>query len=221
MVQNLPMRLDHVSYVTSHDQLADTVQRLGARLGSAFIDGGVHPRFGTRNFTLPLQNGRYLEVVCPLDHPATDSSPFGKAVSRRAAEGGGWLTWVLASDDLSDIEKKLGREATEGHRKKPNGNDLSWKQIGIIELLENRQLPFFIKWLTLDHPSTDGKAVSKITKLEIAGDKNALTNWVGSDLQKVIGSDIEIIWVDPENNDGEEGIVAVYLQTPSGEIRLD
>jgi len=217
----LPMRLDHVSYVTSHDQLADTVQRLGARLGSAFIDGGVHPRFGTRNFTLPLQNGRYLEVVCPLDHPATDSSPFGKAVSRRAAEGGGWLTWVLAADDLSDIEKKLGREATEGHRKKPNGNDLSWKQIGIIELLENRQLPFFIKWLTLDHPSTDGKAVSKITKLEIAGDKNALTNWVGSDLQKVIGSDIEVIWVDPANNDGEEGIVAVYLQTPSGEIRLD
>ena len=221
MVQNLPMRLDHVSYVTSHDQLADTVQRLGARLGSAFIDGGVHPRFGTRNFTLPLQNGRYLEVVCPLDHPATDSSPFGKAVSRRAAEGGGWLTWVLASDDLSDIEKKLGREATEGHRKKPNGNDLSWKQIGIIELLENRQLPFFIKWLTLDHPSTDGKAVSKITKLEIAGDKNALTNWVGSDLQKAIGSDIEVIWVDPAKNDGEEGIVAVYLQTPSGEIRLD
>jgi len=217
----LPMRLDHVSYVTSHDQLADTVQRLGARLGSAFIDGGVHPRFGTRNFTLPLQNGRYLEVVCPLDHPATDSSPFGKAVSRRAAEGGGWLTWVLASDDLSDIEKKLGREATEGHRKKPNGNDLSWKQIGIIELLENRQLPFFIKWLTLDHPSTDGKAVSKITKIEIAGDKNSLTDWVGGDLQKVIGSDIEVVWVDPSNNDGEEGIVAVYLQTPSGEIRLD
>ena len=215
------MRLDHVSYVTSHDQLADTVQRLGARLGSTFVDGGVHPRFGTRNFTLPLQNGRYLEVVCPLDHPATDASPFGKAVSRRAAEGGGWLTWVLAADDLTDIEKKLGRDAVEGHRKKPDGGDLSWKQIGIIELLENRQLPFFIKWLTLDHPSTDGKPVSKITKLEIAGDKNALTNWVGSDLQKVIGSDIEVVWVDPAANDGEEGIVAVYLQTPTGEIRLD
>ena len=38
------MRLDHVSYVTSHDQLADTVQRLGSRLGSTFVDGGVHPR---------------------------------------------------------------------------------------------------------------------------------------------------------------------------------
>jgi len=221
MVQNSPMRLDHLSYVTSHEQLADTVQRLGARLGSTFVDGGVHPRFGTRNFTLPLQNGRYLEVVCPLDHPATDSSPFGKAVSRRAAEGGGWLTWVLATDDLSDIEKKIGRDAVEGHRKKPDGGELTWKQIGIIELLENRQLPFFIKWLTLNHPSTDGKAVSKITKIEIAGDKNSLTNWVGSDLQKVIGSDIEVVWIDPAKNDGEEGIVAVYLQTPSGEIRLD
>ena len=215
------MRLDHVSYVTSHDQLADTVQRLGARLGTTFVDGGVHPRFGTRNFTTPLQNGRYLEVVCPLDHPATDASPFGKAVSRRAAEGGGWLTWVLSTDDLSDIEKKLGRPAVEGHRKKPDGHDLSWKQIGILELLENRQLPFFIKWLTLDHPSTDGKAVSKISKIEIAGDKKSLTDWVGDDLQKVIGSDIEIVWVDPSKNDGEEGIVAVYVQTPSGEIRLD
>jgi len=221
MVQNSPMRLDHLSYVTSHDQLSDTVQRLGARLGSTFVDGGVHPRFGTRNFTLPLQNGRYLEVVCPLDHPATDSSPFGRAVSRRAQEGGGWFTWVLSTEDISEIEKKLGRQAVDGHRKKPDGKDLAWKQIGILELLENRQLPFFIKWLTLDHPSTDGKPVSKITKVEIAGDKSLLTDWVGSDLQKVIGSDIEVIWVDPTTNDGEEGIVAVYLQTPSGEIRLD
>jgi hypothetical protein len=156
-----------------------------------------------------------------LDHPATDSSPFGKAVSRRASEGGGWLTWVLSTDDLNAIESKLGRKAVEGHRKKPDGSDLAWEQIGIIELLENRQLPFFIKWLTLAHPSTDGKAVSKISKIEIAGDKKSLTEWVGSDLEKVIGSDIEIIWVDPASNDGEEGIVAVYLQTPAGEVRLD
>jgi hypothetical protein len=74
MVQNSPMRLDHVSYVTSHDQLADTVQRLGSRLGSTFVDGGIHPRFGTRNFTASLKNGQYIEVVCPLDHPATEQT---------------------------------------------------------------------------------------------------------------------------------------------------
>ena len=89
------MRSGHASYVTSHDQLADTVQRLGSRFTRTFVDGGIHPRFGTRNFTLPLQNGHYLEVVCPLDHPSSDSTPFGKADSQRAAEGGGWLTWVV------------------------------------------------------------------------------------------------------------------------------
>ena len=33
-----------------------------------------------------------LEIVCPLGHPSSDSTPFGTAVLQRAAEGGGWLT---------------------------------------------------------------------------------------------------------------------------------
>jgi hypothetical protein len=45
-----------LNYVISHPSArADSVQRLGARLGSTFVDGGIHPRFDTRNFTLPLQ----------------------------------------------------------------------------------------------------------------------------------------------------------------------
>ena len=215
------MRLDHVSYVTSHDQLADTVQRLGSRLGSTFVDGGVHPRFGTRNFTLPLQNGHYLEVVCPLDHPASDSSPFGKAVSRRAAEGGGWLTWVVAVDDVAAIETRLGRPAVDGHRTKPDGTDIRWKQIGILGTLEDRQLPYFIEWTENHHPSTDGKAVAKIVKVEIAGDEKTITDWLGSDAAAALGSNVEVIWLSPAENDGENGIVAVHLETPSGVIRLD
>ena len=139
------MRWDLVSYVTSHDQLADTVQRLGSRLGSTFVDGGVHPRFGTRNFTLPLQNGHYIEVVCPLDHPASDSSPFGKAVWKRAAEGGGWLTSFVSVDDVSKVEARLERQAVDGHRTKPDGHNLSWKQISVLGTLEDKQLPFFIE----------------------------------------------------------------------------
>ena len=123
------MRLDHVSYVTSHDQLADTVQRLGARLGSTFVDGGIHPRFGTRNFTLPLQNGHYLEVVCPLDHPATEQTPWGKAVSKKANEDGGWFSWVFRAKDIALVAKKFGRAARECHRTRPNGTDLKWVQI--------------------------------------------------------------------------------------------
>ena len=221
MVQNLPMRLDHVSYVTSHDQLADTVQRLGARLGSAFIDGGVHPRFGTRNFTLPLQNGRYLEVVCPLDHPATDSSPFGKAVSRRAAEGGGWLTWVLSVDDVAAIEKRLGRAAVDGSRTKPDGETLRWKQIGILSTLEDRQLPFFVEWIENHHPSSDGKAASKITRLEVAGEPQTVREYLGVEYKDALGEEVEIHWMTPSEADGDTGIIAVQFETPNGTILVD
>ena len=215
------MRLDHVSYVTSHDQLADTVQRLGSRLGTTFVDGGVHPRFGTRNFTAPLLNGQYIEVVCPLDHPASDSSPFGKAVSKRAAEGGGWLTWVVAVEDLAAVETRLGRPAVDGHRTKPDGTDLSWKQIGVLGTLEDRQMPFFVQWIKNHHPSTDGKAVAKIVKIEIAGDESAISEWLGLEVKAAIGSGIEVEWVSTESNDGDTGIVAVELETGSGKVRLD
>lgn len=219
--QNSPMRLDHVSYVTSHDQLADTIQRLGSRIGSAFVDGGVHPRFGTRNFTLPLQNGHYIEVVCPLDHPATDSTPFGKAVSQRAAEGGGWLSWVISTEDIGPIEKRLGRSAVDGHRVKPDGHELRWKQIGVLSTLEDRQLPFFIEWLSLDHPSTDGKAIAKIFKIEIAGVQNTINEYLGCSLYQALGAGIEIQLVAPPKNDDENGIIAIHLNTPLGLIRLD
>ena len=132
------MHLDHISYVASHDHLIDEVQRIGSRLGAGFMDGGIHPRFGTRNFTLPLQGGRYLEIVCPLDHPAADASPFGKVVSRRAQDGGGLLTWVLSVSNISTFEKRLGRESVDGHRRRPDGSDLHWKQIGVLGTLEDR-----------------------------------------------------------------------------------
>ena len=214
------MRLDHVSYVTSHDQLADTVQRLGSRLGSTFVDGGVHPRFGTRNFTMPLVGGHYIEVVCPLDHPASDSSPFGKAVSQRASEGGGWLTWVVSVDDVSTIETRLGRPSVDGHRTRPDGTDLRWKQIGVLGTIENAQLPFFVQWLSQDHPSTNGRPVSNIRKIEIAGDERTITDWLGSDMAHAIG-DIEVQWISPKDNDGENGIVAVHVTTPNGVERID
>jgi len=214
------MRLDHISYVTSHEQLADTVQRLGSRLGSTFVDGGVHPRFGTRNFTMPLLNSQYLEVVCPLDHPATETSPFGKAVSQRANEGGGWLTWVLSVDDVSKIETRLGRLAVNGHRTKPDGTDLKWRQIGVLGTLEDRQLPFFVEWIENHHPSTDGKAVSKILKIELVGDEKSIQNWVGSDFSKIEGGTV----IEIRNSskiDEDRGIIKVLFETLNGLVSID
>jgi hypothetical protein len=214
------MRLDHVSYVTSHDQLADTVQRLGSRLGTTFVDGGIHPRFGTRNFTAPLLDGKYIEVVCPLDHPATEQTPWGKAVSKKAQEGGGWLTWVFSTEDIAPIEEKFGRKAVHGHRTRPDGIDLKWKQIGVKEITDSRELPFFIEWLTNDHPSRDGNPVAKIKKI-IISDKNKLSDsWFKQEILNAT-SEIDIEWIEPQSIDENSGIYSIILTRNDEEIFID
>jgi hypothetical protein len=214
------MRLDHVSYVTSHDQLADTVQRLGSRIGSTFVDGGLHPRFGTRNFTAPLKNGQYIEVVCPLDHPATEQSPWGKAVTQKANEGGGWFTWVFSTKNIDPIEEKFGREAIEGHRTRPNGTDLKWKQIGVREIVDTREFPFFIQWLSTEHPSQDGIPMAEIEKIVIADQDQLADSWFKDEILASLG-DVNIEWIDPATNDSQSGIVAVHLMTATGVVVLD
>ena len=214
------MRLDHVSYVTTHEQLADTVQRLGSLIGSAFVDGGIHPRFGTRNFTCALKNGQYIEVVCPLDHPATEQTPWGKAVKKKADEGGGWFTWVFSTQDISHIEAKFGRVATEGHRTRPNGTDLKWKQIGVKEISDSREFPFFIQWLSTDHPSQDGAPLAEIKKIVIADKDQLADSWFKDEILTSLG-EVTIEWQDQANNDDQSGIVAVHLSTPSGVVLVD
>src|SRR5262245_41967820 len=150
----LDMRLDHLSYAAAPDGLRATARRIGDLLGKEFADGGVHPRFGTRNMILPLADSTYLEIVEVLDHPASDKAPFGQAVRARSALGGGWLGWVVAVDDITVVEQRLGREAVDGNRHRPDGTNLMWKQIGVNGLISDPQLPFFVEWKTpaQDHP---------------------------------------------------------------------
>ena len=214
------MRLDHISYVASHDQISDVVNRIGSQIGTAFIDGGIHPKFGTRNFTAPLLNGQYIEVVCPLDHPATDATSFGQAVKKKAEAGGGWLTWVFSSSDLAGVEEKFGRKAADGYRTRPDGSELKWKQIGVKEIIGSGELPFFIQWLTDNHPSKDGNSVAKISKLVIADDEKLADSWFQDEIESAL-TGVEIEWVKPESNEGDKGIVAVELTVNNSKIRLD
>ena len=214
------MRLDHVSYVTSHEQLSDTVQRLGARLGSTFVDGGIHPRFGTRNFTASLKNHQYIEVVCPLDHPATEQTLWGRAVAKKALEGGGWFTWVFSTENIGSISEKFGREPIEGHRMRPDGSQLKWVQIGVKEIAQTRELPFFIQWLSTEHPSQEGIGNAEITKIVIADPSELAESWFKEEILKALG-EVSIEWCQPSDNDNQLGIVAIQLMTPHGEVLLD
>jgi hypothetical protein len=213
------MRLDHVSYVTSHVQLADTVQRLGSRLGSTFVDGGFHPRFGTRNFTASLKNGQYIEVVCPLDHPATEQTPWGKAVSKKANEGGGWFTWVFSTEDIAPFEDKFGRLAIDGHRTRPDGSDLKWKQIGVIEIAKTPTFPFFIHWLTQDHPSKDGVPTANILSITLSDEEQLENSWFKDEILSSLAG-VKVEWKSP-NTDDHQGIVSVQFQTTHGIVDIE
>jgi hypothetical protein len=211
------MSLDHVSYAVPASHLADEVQRIGAAIGGTFRDGGRHPRFGTRNFVCPLAGGSYIEVVATLDHPAADRFAFGQAVRRWADGGGGWMAWVVAVDDIAPMEERLGRPAVRGNRHRPDGFDLEWKQLGINDLMDDPQVPFFVQWLVdaAEHPSAGAADLPRITALEIAGDPARVNEWLTEDASTLLG-DVELQWVD-----GEAGLVAVHVETRNGAVRLD
>jgi hypothetical protein len=213
------MRLDHVSYATSPAQLAEVVQRIGSRLQRAFSDGGIHPRFGTRNFVLPLFGGTYIEVVAALDHPAADRAAFGQAVRERAERGGGWLGWVVAVRDIAPIEARLGRSAVAGHRVRPDGHDLCWLQIGVNDMRAEPSLPFFVQWEGdgSDHPGagcTDGPWISA---LALSGDCDRVTDWLGAAPENLLDDGVGVVWAP----DGAPGLVSVTFNTPCGPVTLD
>lgn len=211
------MQLDHVSYAVRANELADTVQRLGFELGASFVDGGKHPRFGTRNFVLPLSNGTYIEVVAPLEHPAAESAAFGQAVRQRAEAGGGWMGWVVQVDDITPFEQRLGRESSDGHRVRPDGFDVCWKQIGLWDLMEDPALPYFIQWsdLTL-HPSVGSPAKATISRLDIAGDRSKLDEYLGAPSDSLL-DEITVNWIDHE----EAGIHTVTFATENGLVTIE
>jgi hypothetical protein len=215
------MRLDHVVYAAEPDGLDATAARLGALLGCDLVDGGLHPRFGTRNRVLPLAGGHYLEVVDVLDHPAADKAPFGQAVKVRTEDGGGWLGWVVAVDDLAPIEERLGREAVPGQRHRPDGYELRWRQIGVKGLLSDPQLPFFVHWESdpAEHPSKGATGEVDLAALEIAGDPERLAHWLGGPVGR--GSapldDVQVRWTAPH---GTPGLQSVTFATPGGPVRI-
>lgn len=215
------MRLDHVSYAAAVEHLADTVQRIGYALGASFIDGGLHPRFGTRNFILPMADGTYVEVVAALDHPAAFAAPYGRAVRARADEGGGWMGWVVSVRDMAAVEARLGRASVPGHRVRPDGYDLRWRQIGVLDTMADSQLPFFVTWESdaAEHPSAGGRDV-RIAELEIAGSPERISAWLGEPAHHPL-DDVAVEWLGEAEAGTGTGLVAVTFETPRGPIRID
>ena len=212
------MRVDHVSYAAERDGLKATAKRLAEQLGVKPVDGGIHPRFGTRNIILPLADTRYVEVVTVLDHPASDKAPFGQAVRARSEAGGGWLAWVVGVSDMAAAERRVGRESVVGSRHRPDGVQYKWRQLGVKGLLADPQLPFYIEWdEQSQHPSDGTTTAVTISGLQIAGDPERVREWLGGRPADTISSDIDFTFVAPH---GTPGLLSVTFDTPKGPVTI-
>lgn len=217
------MRVDHVVYAAESDGLVATAKRLSGALGLDAIDGGLHPRFGTRNTVIPLADHRFVEVVEVLDHPASDKAPFGQAVRARSENGGGWLGWVVAVEDMTEPEQRLGRESVPGNRHRPDGVELTWRQLGVKGLMSDPQVPFYIRWDDdALHPSRLADNDVALTRLQIAGDPARVRDWLG--LTGQVGRDrddwepdITFDFVAPR---GTPGLLALTFATANGPVTI-
>jgi hypothetical protein len=212
------MHLDHVSFAVGPNGLAGTTADLGRLLNAPFLDGGVHPRFGTRNMILPLKNRQYLEVVEVLDHPASDKAAFGKAVRERSDAGGGWLAWCVSVDDMTEVERRIGRHAVPGNRHRPDGFNLQWRQIGTSSMRADPQLPYVTSWDIdpSEHPSQMADSDIELVAIDIAGSPQRLSDWLGEPAIHALET-IDVNWTAPH---GLPGIMAVTFRTPQGDVRL-
>lgn len=219
----LDMRIDHVVYAAEPEGLVATAKRLGDELGTEVVDGGLHPRFGTRNAIIPLERHRFLEVVEPLDHPASDKAPFGQAVRSRSEAGGGWLGWVVEVHDMSVAERLVGRPAAPGNRHRPDGAEITWRQLGVKGLMADPQVPFFIAWDdAAQHPSGTGIRTADLVALQIAGSPSRVREWLGLTGEPGVDRDewepdVEFDFTAPH---GTPGVLSVTFRTSRGEITI-
>lgn len=214
------MRLDHVSYAVGPEGLVATADNIAQQLGIDWVNGGIHPRFGTRNVFFPLENRQYFEIVEVLEHPAAEKAPFGQAVRARSNMGGGWMGWVVSVDDMAPFEERLDRRAVPGGRTFPDGRTLEWEQIGIKGLIADPQVPYILRWQEGTeslHPSQAEPAQAAIESITIAGNRPRVRDWLGLGDTDELVDDLNIKYVSPS---GTPGIAEVTFTTPKGLVTI-
>jgi hypothetical protein len=207
----IDLRVDHVIYAV--DDLEAGGRHFYEELGLASVEGGRHPGWGTANRIVPLGNA-YLELVTVVDPDEAASSDFGRAVSEAIATHEPLVGWVVATDDLEAVARRLRLEVSRGSRSRPDGTTLSWQLAGLASSLKTGALPLFIEWGGPDelHP---GKAQAQhrsspkgFAWVEVTADEESVRSWLGD-------FDFELRIVD-----GAPGLSAVAISTDAGEVVL-
>ena len=126
-------------------------QHVAARFGLQGIPGGRHPKAGTANVIVPL-GLQYLELIAIVDPEEVASNRLGGRVATALREGRTFVAWALRTEDLDALRARLlaaGWELppiSEGSRKRPDGQVLSWRTQDVDAGPEPSPIPFVIEW---------------------------------------------------------------------------
>lgn len=175
-------RIDHV--VLGVRDLDEAARRLLTDLGLGSVFGGHHVGWGTGNLIVPLGSS-YVELLGVVDEEQARHSLLGRRVLSTVEDGDRLLGWCVAVDPFDQVVDRLGLEASEGSRVRPDGTTLQWRTAGLEEAMADPSRPFFITWLvpealhpgrtTVFHPA----APRGLAWVEVRGDEPAIRSWLG------------------------------------------
>jgi hypothetical protein len=205
--------IDHAIYAVGDLEAAG--DEIYEREGLASVPGGRHEGWGTANRIVPLGE-TYLELIAVVDAEEAESSDFGRAVLRAVTEDRPFVGWVVATDDIEGVARRLDLEVERKSRSTGDGSTLSWRLTGLEVAMETGVLPFFVEWESPpeDHPGAadvehDADAQG-IAWVEVCtDDEERLREWLGAD------ADLPV-----KVTEGDPAVAAVAIATGGGEVVL-
>ncbi|HVF06523.1 MAG TPA: VOC family protein [Frankiaceae bacterium] len=207
--------LDHVTLVVADGPAFG--ERLRAEHGLGWFPGGYLDHLGARSHNVPLTPPAYLEWLSVEDASVAAGNDTGRRLLDLRAAGGGVAAWTVLVPDIDAVARRVGVEVYDGTTRietGPNAGVLRrWRTV-----TGPPHLPVFIWYEGFDarlerqrgayesvgHTSAPGG----YTRVEVGGDPRELAGWLGP-------HDLPVTFVD-----GPPGIVAAYVATARGEVRV-
>ncbi|HEV2006379.1 MAG TPA: VOC family protein [Candidatus Limnocylindrales bacterium] len=139
--------IDHV--VIAVPDLAAAAHELEESVGIAATGDGRHAALGTAN-RLAWLGDTYVELVTVEEDAIAANSWLGGPVMDALADGGGFVTWAIASDDLDGDVASFGTlgadygDPFDGERRRADGEVVRWR-LAIPNRLGPAEPPFLIE----------------------------------------------------------------------------
>jgi len=132
--------------------IADLYERSGVRA----VFGGLHPELGTQNAIARLDTRVFLEVIAPA--PALPAGGLARQLAQLPEPT--LVMWAARTPDAAAAAVRakaagFGATVVEGHRARPGGGLVRWKNLFVTGHGAGTLVPFFIEWDDDYHPSQD------------------------------------------------------------------